>query len=77
MKVLGVLLVLAGIGIGLYFGLWWAFIGGIIQVIEQIRAEHLDASIVAFGIAKVIFAGVIGWAAAAVCLIPGAALLNK
>jgi hypothetical protein len=77
MKVLGVLLILAGIGIGLYFGVWWAFVGGIIQIIEQVRAEHLDAMMVATGIAKVMFAGLIGWGAGAICLIPGAALLNR
>lgn len=59
--IIGLLLMLSGIIIGLYVGLWWAFIGGIIQIIEQIRAENLDVTIVAWGIVKVFFAGTLGW----------------
>ena len=75
-KVIGVLCIVVGIVLGLYCGLWWAFIGGIIQIIEQVRAEHLEAMVVAFGICKIIFAGIIGWAAAFVGIIPGMALLK-
>ena len=75
-QIIGLLLIVVGIVAGLYFGLWWAFIGGIIQIIEQIRAEHLEAAVVAIAIAKVLFAGVIGWAAAFVGIIPGMAMLK-
>ena len=72
----GLLLIAVGVILGLYCGLWWAFIGGIITIIEQVRAEHLEAALVAIGICKVLFAGVIGWAAAAVCIIPGMVMLK-
>lgn len=75
-QIIGLVLIVAGIGLGLYCGLWWAFIGGIIQIIEQVRAEHLEAMVVALGICKVLFAGLIGWASAFVLLIPGMACLK-
>ncbi len=74
--ILGILLVLAGIAAGLYFGLWWAFIGGIVVIVEQIRATNLDAMTLALGIARVIFASAIGWLSAMVCIIPGLALIK-
>lgn len=61
-QVIGVLVILAGIAFGLYAGLWWAFIGGIVDVVEAVKASPVDAAGVAFGIAKVFFAGLIGWA---------------
>ncbi len=75
-QVMGLVLIAAGICAGLYFGLWWAFIGGIIQVIEQVRAPELEAMIVAIGVAKVLFAGIIGWASGFLCCIPGLAMLK-
>ena len=74
--VIGALLMLAGVVFGIWAGVWWAFIGGIVMVIEQIRAPHIEALQVAFGIARIVFAGVIGWAAAGLLIIPGQAMLR-
>jgi len=76
-NVIGMALILAGIVCGLYAGVWWAFIGGIINVIEAVRAEELIASHVAIGVAKVVFAGVIGWASAVCLALPGVVLLQN
>ena len=73
---IGVILIIVGIIVGLYFGIWWAFIGGIVQVIEQIRAETLAPLSVAIGIAKVMFAGLIGWFAGLIFVIPGWGLVQ-
>lgn len=73
----GILLIFLGVFIGLYCGLWWAFIGGIIQIIEQIRAPEMSVSILALGIVKVLFAGLIGWVSALVFIIPGGAMASK
>ncbi len=69
--ILGIALVLVGAVGGLYLGVWWAFVGGIVDIINQIRAEVLEPLIIALGIAKMLFAGVIGWGFFAICLIPG------
>ncbi len=74
--VIGLIMVVGGIACGLYAGLWWAFIGGICDVIEAIRAENMVAMDVAIGVAKVLFAGVIGYGAAAVLLLPGYVMLK-
>jgi hypothetical protein len=75
--ILGLDLMSVGVALGLYVGIWWAFIGGIVDVIREIRAPDLDAMNVAIGVAKVIFSSLIGYVAAALALIPGYALLKS
>ena len=58
--VAGIALILLGIATGVYVGIWWAFIGGIAQIIQQIQADSIDALTVACGVAKVLFAGTLG-----------------
>ena len=78
MKVLfGILLMLIGVVFGLWAGLWWAFIGGIVDVIREILAPDLNALNIGIGIAKIFFAGLIGWAAAAIALVPGYAIVKS
>ena len=75
--ILGIVLMVAGAAFGLYAGLWWAFIGGIVDVISAIRAPDLIAMDVAIGVVKVIFAGVIGGVSGIVAVFPGYALLKS
>ena len=75
--ILGALLFLFGIFAGLYVGLWWAFIGGIIQVIQGVVASPLDAVNIAYGIVKVMFAGVLGYLSAIACILPSLVLISK
>ena len=56
---LGVLMIIACIAFGLYVGLWWAFIGGIVDLIHAIRALELVAMDITIGVVKIMFAGVI------------------
>jgi predicted esterase YcpF (UPF0227 family) len=57
---IGLLLVVCGVALGLYCGLWLAFIGGIVQIIEAIKASPVEAMGIAIGIVKIVFAGFIG-----------------
>jgi hypothetical protein len=75
--VFGILLVVAGIALGLYVGVWLMFIGGIVDVIEQVRAPELSAMGVAIGIGKTVFAGVAGWLVAIIIIVPGAAIAQS
>tara|TARA_R110000868_G_scaffold264627_1_gene523264 strand:+ start:283 stop:519 length:237 start_codon:yes stop_codon:yes gene_type:complete len=59
-SILGIVLILTGILLGLYFGVWWAFIGGIVQVISEIRAPELNALDVALGILRTMSSSLIG-----------------
>lgn len=72
---LGLLLIIGGVAFGLYAGLWWAFIGGIIQIIDAVKATPVPAMDVALGIARVVFAGAIGGISAFVLVLPGMAML--
>jgi len=72
----GLALVLSGIFAGAYVGIWLCFIGGIVQVIEQVKADDIEALQVAMGVARVFFAGVAGWLSAIILIAPGAALIK-
>ena len=74
-QLLGSLLIFSGFFVALYFGLWWAFIGGIIEVTQQIRAPHLDAVALGLGIARILFASLIGWVSGLAFILPGLAIL--
>ena len=75
--IFGILLMIVGVALGLWAGLWWAFIGGIVDVIRELRAPDLNALNIGIGIAKILFAGLIGWAAAAIALVPGYAIVKS
>lgn len=67
----GVILIIFGVCLGLYAGIWWAFVGGIVDIINEIKADETEAVTVAIGIVKILFAGFIGYASAAIFAIPG------
>lgn len=61
MALLGIGVIGASIGGGLWMGVWWALIGGIIQIIEAAKCDPIQSSDIAFGVARLIFASAIGW----------------
>ena len=75
-KIVGGLMIIGGIVLGLYVGVWVCFIGGVVGVIMEIKAEHLSAMGVAVGATKVMFAGLAGWLSFAVLFIPGKFMLD-
>lgn len=76
-KTAGLLLIVAGVGIGVYAGLVWAFVGGIVDVIRAVRAVELDAMAVAFGFLKILFARFIGAVSAFILVFPGFSLYKS
>lgn len=61
MKVIaGLILLVLSVFLGLYVGVWWAFIGGIVQVITSFQQPHIDALMAALGITRVMGAGLFG-----------------
>jgi len=77
---IGILMILGGIVLGLYVGVWLCFIGGIVGVINQIVAavngSEVVAMTIAVSVAKIVFAALAGWLSAIILIIPGAALLK-
>jgi hypothetical protein len=67
----GVALIIVGVLAGLYIGSWWGFIGGIVLVIQEIRAEELSAFNIAFGVARIFFCTLIGLVSAALPIASG------
>lgn len=57
------IVILAVVG-GLYVGVWLMFIGGLIDIIEAIKAPVTEAMPLAIGVVKMFFAGVVGWVVA-------------
>jgi hypothetical protein len=60
MKILGVILMIAGVVIGVYLGIWWAFIGGIVDIIDAAKAADVSGMAIAMGAAKILFFELIG-----------------
>lgn len=58
---IGLLLVACGVIFGLWAGVWWAFIGGIVDIINAFKATEVVPMDVAIGVAKIVFAAPIGW----------------
>lgn len=57
---LSVALIVAGIVGGIYVGFWLCFIGGIVQIINEVKSADTNAMVVALGVAKIVFAGLAG-----------------
>jgi hypothetical protein len=74
--IFGLFLVLASIAAGIYFGLIWAFIGGIVTIITQLQSGHIAAMVIACAIARIVLAGLIGWLCAILPIAFGVALLQ-
>ena len=73
----GILMIICGILFGLYVGVWLCFIGGIVGIIETIRAPELSAMVVAINIVKILGAGVAGFISGVVLVIPGWLMIWK
>ena len=76
-KVLGLLMVLGGLALGLYVGLWFMFVGGIISIVNGGTADPGNAGNIAWGIVRIVFSSVVGEVVAWILIIPGAALIVK
>ncbi len=74
--IIGILLIVGGVILGLYVGIWVCFIGGIVDIIHCIQNEDFAAMILAIGIAKVVFAWFAGWASAAIPMFIGHCMLD-
>lgn len=74
--VLGLFLIAAGIVLGVYVGFWVCFVGGIMDLIAQVRAPEISGISVAFAVFKICFASCFGYVAAYCGIVPGAAILQ-
>lgn len=76
-KILGTLLMLAGVALGLYVGVWLCFVGGIVDLVEVVKYANYEALKIGWGVVKIMFAGAFGGLAAYLLIIPGWVLVVK
>ncbi len=60
-KVLGWTLIIGGILLGLYVGVYVFFIGGIVSIIEEIKSDDINSMTIAWSVVKLIFASLMGY----------------
>ena len=77
--IIGLLLIVLGLVAGAYIGVYLMFIRGIIIIVEQCKLdkEHINATIIAFGIARIFFAAMVGGLSAWILIMPGAGLIRS
>ena len=59
-KIIGGLLIATGVCLGLYFGLWVMFIGGIMGIATAIQVGNVVATVIAWNAIKIILASFVG-----------------
>jgi len=75
--VLGILMIVAGLALGAYVGIWVCFAGGIIDIIDTAKSGAWEAAAIAWGIVKIVFAGFFGSISAYVLIVPGFAMVQS
>jgi len=75
-KAIGVTLVLCAGAIGVWVFFWWGLVGGVMQIVEQVKAPHTSALWVALGVVRVLFAGPIAVMATKLVIIPAKKVLG-
>ena len=75
-KLIGCILMLGGIGLGIYVGFWLMFIGGVVQIIDSIKHD-VNAMQIAIGFIKIWCATIVGWLSGIICCSIGAILIDN
>lgn len=74
---IGIILMILAIPVALYVGGWVLFIGGVIQVVEALKATPIEALGIAIGLLRVLCASAVGIFTFWVGFIFGASLANS
>ncbi len=77
MILLGIVLMVAGIILAIYMGVWVMLIGGIVAIVEAVKATPVSAHGIAWGICRVVFAGVVGGLSFWLMFLPSLACIKK
>ena len=74
--IFGILLIIGGIALGIYVGLYLCFVGGIVQIVNAIKSSDVNGYAIAWGIVRIIFASVAGYICCYIPIIAGLALME-
>ncbi len=76
--IIGALMIVVGVILGFYIGLWVCFIGGIVQIINEIKSPQPVVAIsIATGIVKIVFAGAAGCVSVKSLILPGFFIISR
>ena len=76
--ILGILVILAGIALGLWLGIWVCFVGGIVDVVTSFQNFDINTFPVlqfAWGLVKMVIATFVGWGSFLICTVFGGSLI--
>lgn len=77
-SIFGVLMMIGGVFLGLYVGVVVCFVGGIVDILDQMKsANPIESGVVAWGVAKIFLATAAGAISAFVLIVPGFAMVFK
>ena len=76
MGIIGIILCLGSVVFGLYMGLWVCLVGGIVMVVEAVKADPVNSMGIALGIVRVLLASLIGWLSFLIGWVFGAAFVR-
>lgn len=76
-RLIGILLILAGLVLAGFIGIWVMLVGGIIQVLDAVQVDPIDSGTIAWGVVRILFASTAAAIAGYLLAIPGMALLFK
>jgi hypothetical protein len=71
---LGVGMIVAGVVLGVYVGLWVCLVGGIADIVNGYNYGMVGLTL--WGAAKFFLAGISGYGSAALLVLPGAAMID-
>lgn len=74
-RVIALCMCIIGVCVGLYAGVWLCFIGGIMDIIGQIKAVDASGLAVLWALIKIAIAGPVGVLCAFMLIGPGASIL--
>ena len=75
-KIIGIILIITGIGVGAYLGLWVMFIGGIMAIAKAWDTATLTATFIAWNIIKIALASPVGYGIFAILTAIGELLIE-
>lgn len=79
--IVGILLIVLGVALGLYVGVWLMFISGIIGLIEAIKilvqTGDVNSMLIAINIAKILLSSLAGYVSAILFIIPGQMMVEE
>ena len=76
-NILGIVIIITGICASIYLGLWILFVGGILDIVNAVRAPILIGSDIGFGVIKMIVAVFVGTICGWLSVLAGAVFLDK